>query len=108
MRDIWLLDEDFDSETGIPIGNYLSQYCGNFYLSAFDHWLKEEKRVKHCFRYMDDIVIFGSSKEALHQLRKDIDEYFRKELKVVIKGNWQIFPSYVRGVDFVGYRTFLN
>ena len=42
MRDIWLLDEDFDSETGIPIGNYLSQYCGNFYLSSFDHWIKEE------------------------------------------------------------------
>lgn len=108
MRDIWLLDEDFDSETGIPIGNYLSQYCGNFYLSSFDHWIKEEKRVKHYFRYMDDIVIFGSSKEELHQLRKDIAEYFRMELKVMIKGNWQVFPSYVRGVDFVGYRIFLN
>ena len=108
MRDIWLLDEDFDSETGIPIGNYLSQYCGNFYLSSFDHWLKEEKQEKHCFRYMDDILIFDSSKEKLHQLRKEIDEYFRKELKVKIKGNWQVFPSYVRGVDFVGYRIFLN
>lgn len=108
MRDIWLLDEDIDSETGIPIGNYLSQYCGNFYLSSFDHWLKEVKRVKYEFRYMDDIVIFGSSKEELHTLRKEIAEYFRSELKLTIKGNWQVFPSYVRGVDFVGYRMFLN
>lgn len=108
MRDIWLLDEDVDSETGIPIGNYLSQYCGNFYLSSFDHWLKEVKRVKYEFRYMDDIVIFGSSKEELHTLRKEIAEYFRSELKLTIKGNWQVFPSYVRGVDFVGYRMFLN
>lgn len=108
MRDIWLLDEDIDSETGIPIGNYLSQYCGNFYLSSFDHWLKEVKRVKYEFRYMDDIVIFGSSKEELHTLRKEIAEYFRSELKLTMKGNWQVFPSYVRGVDFVGYRMFLN
>ena len=108
MRDIWLLDEDIDSETGIPIGNYLSQYCGNFYLSGFDHWIKEEKRVKHYFRYMDDIVIFGADKAELHRLLKEIDAYFRQNLKLTIKGNWQVFPSYVRGVDFVGYRTFLN
>lgn len=108
LRNIWLLDEDVDSETGIPIGNYLSQYCGNFYLSSFDHWLNEEKRVKHTFRYMDDVVIFGSSKEELHKLQKEIALYFKTELRLTIKGNWQIFPSYVRGVDFVGYRTFLN
>lgn len=108
MRDIWLLDEDIDTETGIPIGNYLSQYCGNFYLSGFDYWIKEEKRVKHYFRYMDDIVIFGSSKEELHALKREMDMYFMRELRLTIKGNWQVFPSYVRGVDFVGYRTFLN
>ena len=70
--------------------------------------MKEEKRVKHTFRYMDDVVIFGSSKEELHKLRKEIALYFKTELRLTIKGNWQIFPSYVRGVDFVGYRTFLN
>ena len=108
IRDLWFLDEDVDEETGIPIGNYLSQYCGNFYLSDFDHWIKEEKRVKHYFRYMDDIVIFGSSKEELHALKREIDVYFMRELRLTVKGNWQVFPSYVRGVDFVGYRTFLN
>ena len=64
--------------------------------------------MKHYFRYMDDIVIFGSSKEELHALKREIDVYFMRELWLTIKGNWQVFPSYVRGVDFVGYRTFLN
>lgn len=64
--------------------------------------------MKHYFRYMDDIVIFGSSKEELHALKREIDVYFMRELRLTIKGNWQVFPSYVRGVDFVGYRTFLN
>lgn len=108
---LWLLDEIIDStegNKGIPIGNYLSQYSGNFYLSSFDHWIKETKHVKHYHRYMDDIVIFGESKEELHQLRKEVDEYFRIELKLTVKDNWQVFPSYVRGVDFLGYRVFMN
>lgn len=108
---LWLLDEIIDStpgDTGIPIGNYLSQYSGNFYLSSFDHWIKEEKHVKHYFRYMDDIVIFAETKEELHSLFLEINEYFTQNLKLTIKGNWQIFPTYKRGVDFVGYRTFLN
>lgn len=108
---IWLLDEIIDStpgDTGIPIGNYISQYSGNFYFSEFDHWIKESKHVKYYFRYMDDIVILGKSKEELHQLRKEIDVYFKTKLKLKIKENWQVFPTFVRGIDFVGYRTFLN
>jgi hypothetical protein len=108
---LWLLYEIIDStegNKGVPIGNYLSQYSGNFYLSSFDHWLKEVKHVKHYHRYMDDIVIFGETKEELHRLKDDVDEYFRSELKLTIKDNWQVFPTYVRGVDFLGYRVFLN
>lgn len=108
---LWLIDEIIDStegEKGIPIGNYLSQYSGNFYFSEFDHWIKEVKCVKYYFRYMDDIVILGSNKEDLHQLRKDIDEYFRTKLKLKIKETWQVFPTYVRGIDFVGFRSFMN
>ena len=41
-------------------------------------------------------------------MKKDIDVYFKNELKLNIKDKWQVFPSYVRGVDFLGYRTFLN
>jgi hypothetical protein len=108
---LWLLDEVIDStpgEAGIPIGNYLSQYSGNFYLSAFDHWIKEVKGVKHYFRYMDDIVILHESKEYLHRLRKEIDEYFHTKLKLTIKENWQVFPTFKRGLDYVGYRSFLE
>ena len=38
-----------DPNTGIPIGNYMSQYSGNFYLSSFDHFVKEELQVKHYY-----------------------------------------------------------
>ena len=70
-----VLDEIIDSAEGLPIGNYLSQYLANVYLNDFDHWLKEVKKVKYYFRYADDGRIFSNSKEYLHELRKDIEEY---------------------------------
>lgn len=97
---------EFIDGVGIPIGNYVSQYDGNFNLTPLDHWLKEVKGVKYYFRYMDDMVILGSSKEELHQLKREIDEFMAVELKQVLKHNWQVFPTKVRGIDFVGYRFF--
>jgi hypothetical protein len=93
---------------GIPIGNYFSQYDGNYYLSEFDHWIKEVKRIKHYYRYMDDICIFAKTKQELHAILIEIDQYFRENLNLRLKGNYQIFPSFVRGIDFVGYRIFRN
>lgn len=97
---------EVDPNTGIPIGNYMSQYSGNFYLSSFDHWVKEELHVKHYYRYMDDVVIFASSKEELHEIHRKVTAYTRDYLHLNIKGNYQIFPTKVRDVDFVGYRFF--
>ena len=106
---IWLINEIIDSSgggVGVPIGNYLSQYSGNLYLYQFDRWLKEELKVKYYTRYMDDITIFHDNKAHLHKLKLDIEGYLRGNLSLEIKGDWQIFPSMVRGVDFVGYRHF--
>lgn len=103
---IYMLEEEIDPNTGIPIGNYLSQYSGNYYFSDFDHWMKEVKHVKYYFRYMDDIVVLGSSKEELRQLLIEINKYFIQNLRLELKRNYQIFPTYVRGVDYLGYRSF--
>ncbi len=103
---LWLLDEIIDSTDGLPIGNYLSQYFANFYLCYFDHWMKEQKRVKYYFRYADDIVILASNKPHLHQLLGEIRNYLRENLKLTIKDNYQVFPVSARGIDFVGYVFF--
>ena len=63
-----LLDEIVDSAPGVPIGNYLSQFFANLYLTYFDHWLKEEQQVKYYIRYADDMVILHRDKAYLHQL----------------------------------------
>lgn len=103
---LWLLDEIIDSAPGVPIGNYLSQYFANLYLTYFDHWIKEEKGIKYYFRYADDLVFLANSKPYLHQLLADVRQYLQHELKLTIKENYQIFPIAARGIDFVGYRFY--
>jgi RNA-directed DNA polymerase len=100
---LWLLDEIIDSADGLPIGNYLSQYFANFYLTYFDHWIKEDLQVKYYFRYADDMVILSDNKIYLHQLLADIKNYIQEKLKLEIKDNYQVFPVDARGIDFVGY-----
>ncbi|CAB4126421.1 RT_Bac_retron_I domain containing protein [uncultured Caudovirales phage] len=102
-RLLHLLDEIIDSADGLPIGNYLSQFLANFYLTYFDHWLKEVKGVKYYFRYADDIVILADNKPYLHQLLADMRAYLDTNLKLQIKQNYQVFPVSSRGIDFVGY-----
>lgn len=105
-RLLTLLDEIIDSAPGIPIGNYLSQYFANIYLSYFDHWLKEEKQIEYYYRYADDMVILSESKDKLHQLLADIKQYLHDNLKLTVKHNYQVFPVAKRGIDFVGYVMF--
>ena len=98
-----LLDGIIDSSPGIPIGNYLSQFFANLYLSYFDHWIKESKQVVYYYRYADDIVILANSKQYLHSLLLDIKIYLINELNLHLKSNYQVFPVDSRGIDFVGY-----
>jgi retron-type reverse transcriptase len=98
-----LLDEIIDSATGVPIGNYLSQFFANIYLTYFDHHIKEQLGVKYYYRYADDIVILHSDKAFLHDLLQKIEAYMRDNLKLEVKHNYQVFPVDVRGIDFVGY-----
>jgi len=103
---LWLLEEIIDSAAGLPIGNYLSQYLANFYLTGFDRWLKQEKRVRYYFRYADDLVLLAPDKASLHLLLAEIRKYLCNKLKLQVKGNYQIFPVASRGIDFVGYVFF--
>ncbi len=106
---LWLLDLIIDSypqPKGLPIGSYLSQHLANFYLSGFDRYLKETLKLRYVVRYMDDICIYSDNKPHLHEVLRLMREFLREKLRLEIKENYQIFPTAVRGVDFVGYRFF--
>lgn len=107
-----ILFEAIDStEQGLPLGFHTSHWLANWYLQGLDHYIKQDLKAVHYVRYMDDMVIFGSSKKELHRICKCVDEYL-KELKLELKGNWQV-ARFDRGgkyrfLDFMGFRFYRN
>lgn len=101
-----LLDEIIDSADGVPIGNYLSQFFANLYLSELDHLVKEQLKVRYYYRYADDIVLLAADKETLSGHLVFINHFLNCERALDMKRNYQIFPVESRGVDFVGYVTY--
>jgi hypothetical protein len=103
---LWLIDSIIDSSApGLPIGNYTSQWFANFFLQGLDHFIKETLGVKYYVRYVDDLVLLGPSKKALHRARKAISEYLAG-MKLALKANWQVFLINRRAIDFVGFRFY--
>jgi len=103
---LWLLDNIIDSAPGLPIGNFLSQSLSNMYLTPFDHWIKQDLKVATYFRYVDDMAILSSDKPYLHQLRVNIQEYLRVNLKLELKANWRVSPIDICGLDMLGYKYY--
>ena len=106
----------YSTPSGLPIGNYTSQWLANFYLQDLDHYIKEELKAKYMIRYMDDIVIFGSNKKQLHRNLESIKKYI-SSLDLNIKSNHQVFRIHYidknglsrgRFIDFLGFRFYRN
>lgn len=103
---LWLLDEIIDSAPGLPIGNLLSQYFGNFYLTYLDYYVKQTLRAYKYFRYCDDLIVLANNKPELHRILYAIRVYLSDRLNLTIKDNYRIFPVEACGIDFVGYVHF--
>mgnify|MGYP002855400820 CR=1 FL=1 len=101
-----LIVDSYPGEVGIPIGSYLSQYLANFYLSYFDHYLKEKLHVKYVVRYMDDMILFSNDKHKLWTWYYKSKQFLKRYLKLEVKSNYAVYPTRIRGVDYIGYRYF--
>jgi RNA-directed DNA polymerase len=88
---------------GIAIGNLTSQLFANIYLNELDQFVKHGLRQRYYIRYMDDFVIVGADKGALHSVRQDIADFLIDSLALELNTKTQIFPL-AHGVDFLGYR----
>lgn len=96
-----ILDTIIDSyPNGLPIGLYTSQLLSIFYLNDFDHYVKEELKIKHYIRYQDDMIIFHYDKEYLEDILLNIKEKF-KELKLEVNKKTKIYKSN-ENINFLG------
>lgn len=90
---------------GLSISLRASQVFGNLFLGwLVDMPLKCRHRVKFFYRYCDDIVILGPSKEYLWGIHNIIVELL-ENTKLQIKPNYRVYPL-SEGIDFLGYVIF--
>lgn len=89
----------------MSMGMRSSQGLVNLLFSVFlDHVLKDKERLKHFYRYMDDIVAGASNKRELWRVR-DIAHRQVNSIGQTIKPNERVFPI-ESGLDFLGYVIF--
>lgn len=90
---------------GLPIGSLVSQHLANFYLGWFDRFMKQTERCKGYVRYMDDIAVWGDSKEKLLQQLHAAETFLDRELALEWKGT-AVVQSSVKGMSYLGFRVF--
>lgn len=90
---------------GLPIGNLTSQWLGNIYLNEFDHFIKNELRIKGYVRYVDDFVICGNCKKSL-QIIKDKIKQFLEKYRLKLHLNKSQIHQIKKGISFLGFRVF--
>lgn len=87
---------------GIPIGNLTSQWFANFYLNAFDHYMKSELKIKHYGRYVDDFFVVDTDRDYLKGLIPKISGYLKSELGLNLHPKKISICDYKYGVSFLG------
>ncbi len=98
---------------GLPIGNLTSQLFGNVYLNDFDHFIKDELKMKYYGRYVDDFVIIDRDKNKLRDLIPKIKEYLEDEEKLELHPKKIYLQHFSKGVKYLGvvikpYRMYIS
>lgn len=89
-------------DCGLPIGNLTSQVFANFYMNAFDHFIKKELGIKHYGRYVDDFVIVHQDKDYLKSLLPVITNFLQSHLQLTLHPKKIYLQHYSKGVQFLG------
>ena len=87
---------------GLPIGNLTSQIFANFYLDAFDHFVKHDLGIRYYGRYVDDWVIVHPDKAYLQALIPRLDRFLREQLGLNVHPRKIYLQHYSKGVAFLG------
>ena len=95
-----------NAPAGEPIGDLISQWDGNLYMTDFDFFVYNELGCKDYFRFCDDFLMFGNDKGQLHEWSYRAEEWLLEHRKIVLS-RAEVFPT-SQGIDCCGYRHFHN
>ena len=92
---------------GLPLGNQSSQWFALFYLDKLDRMIKENLKIKHYVRYMDDFILLHSDKSVLKDARGQIESMLKESLQLTLNEKTQI-SSLSCGIKYLGFNFYLT
>jgi len=87
---------------GLPIGNLTSQFFANVHLDGFDHFVKQQLRVKGYVRYVDDFLLFAEDRRTARAWGEAAREYLSGLRMEIHPDKYRVCDTSV-GVDFCGF-----
>ncbi|MBM3222078.1 MAG: RNA-dependent DNA polymerase, partial [Candidatus Rokubacteria bacterium] len=87
---------------GLPIGNLTSQFWANVYLHELDRFVVGTLGHDAYLRYVDDILLFGGEKAALHDARRRLEAFLAGLRLTLHPKKTRVFPV-AAGVPFLGF-----
>lgn len=96
------------NKKGMPLGNYTSQFFANVYLNDLDQFVKNELKVKHYIRYVDDFVMLHNSKSQLADYMEKINIFLQESLGLMLHPFKSKILNLEEGVPFLGFKIFLH
>jgi RNA-directed DNA polymerase len=90
---------------GLPIGSLTSQWLANLYLTPMDRELRRLPEARGQVRYMDDVVVFGETREELRQVLRRMRDLLAADLGLKLKESVTRLGETRFGVSFLGFRV---
>jgi RNA-directed DNA polymerase len=105
IRVLGLEHRPVPAHCGLPLGSYLSQWAGTFYLDGLDHVVKRELKIQGYLRYMDDFVLFGDSRMVLKETEQAIEAWLAEHRGLALNPRHRQIQSNQEPAVFLGYRV---
>jgi retron-type reverse transcriptase len=96
--DLWT---PFGRRHGLPLGNQTSQFFANVHLDPLDHFIKETLRCRHYVRYVDDLALFGKTREELAAFLEAL-RLKAEEMRLVLHPRKTRLHRTGEGITFLG------
>lgn len=91
-------------DTGIPLGNTISQLSSNIYLNEMDQYLKRQHSLRYYVRYMDDVIIQVENKEKAREVLEDASRFAEEKLRLQLNQNKSQYYPIDNCVNAIGYK----
>jgi RNA-directed DNA polymerase len=79
-----------------------SQVFGNVYLNDFDHFVKNEMKIKYYGRYVDDMVFVHNDRSYLESIIPALSNFLISHFQLKVHPNKIVLKSVGEGIPFLG------